>query len=170
MAEDATGQNAMNRARRESRDLRDFWRRCLIVAATAIGSVALLWFLWTVGHAILLIFAAFLVAVALDALARLVSKITGLSRHPAVIAVITLLALLVGAAMTFGTINVASQAPRLQNQVAQSIDQLQAKMQHYRIAAHLFDQSVGSHSSSATPAPVSRSASISPANCRARCR
>ncbi|WP_424821690.1 AI-2E family transporter [Salinisphaera sp.] len=134
----------MSRSQCRTRDLRDFWRRCLIVAATAIGSVALLWFLWTVGHAVLLIFAAFLVAVALDALARPVSKMTGLARHPAVIAIITLLALLIGAATTLGTMNVASQAPRLRAQVAQSIDQLQARLQHYQIAADLFDQSTSS--------------------------
>lgn len=144
MAEDTTEQTAMSRSRRDNRDLRDFWRRCLIVAATTIGSVALLWFLWTVGHAVLLIFAAFLVAVGLDAVARLVSKSTGLSRHPAVIAVVTAMALLIGTAMTMGTMNVASQAPRLETQVAQSIDQLQARLQHYQIAAQLFGQSMNS--------------------------
>lgn len=146
MGDDATGQDAISRSRRETRHLRDFWRRCLIVAATAIGSVALLWFLWTVGHAVLLIFAAFLVAVALDALARLLARLSGLSRHTAVVAVLTLMALLAGAAATLGTINVASQAPRLQSQVAQSIDQLQAKLQHYQIAADLFDHSMGGQS------------------------
>lgn len=138
----------MSRSRRATRDLRDFWRRCLIVAATAIGSVGLLWFLWTVGYAVLLIFAAFLVAVALDTVARLLSKITGLSRHPAVIAVLTIMALLFGAVTTLGTMNVASQAGRLQNQVAQSIDQIQAKMQHYQIAAELFGHSGNSQSGS----------------------
>ena len=148
MADNTTEATAMSRSRRETRDLRDFWRRCLIVAATAIGSIALLWFLWTVGHAVLLIFSAFLVAVALDALARMVSKVTGLARHSAVIAVLTIMALLAGAATTLGTMNVASQAPRLQNQIAQSIDELQAKLQHYQIAAHLFGQSHSSASGS----------------------
>ena len=137
----------MMRSQRETRDLRDFWRRCLIVAATGVGSIALLWFIWTVGHALLLIFAAFLVSVGIGALARLVSRLTGLSRRPAVISVITAMITLVSAAMTLGTMNVAAQAPRLQNQVAESIDTLQGKLRHYQIAAHLFDQSMGSQSS-----------------------
>ncbi|WP_198025155.1 AI-2E family transporter [Salinisphaera hydrothermalis] len=140
----------MIRSQRDTRDLRDFWRRCLIVAATGMGSIALLWFVWTVGHALLLIFAAFLVAVGLGALARLVSKLTGLSRHPAVISVITAMVLLVAAAMTLGTMNVAAQAPQLQNQVAQSIDALQGKLRHYEIATHLFDSSMGSKSGSSS--------------------
>lgn len=145
-----TEQNSINRSERTTGDLRDFWRRCLIVAATALGSIALLWFIWSVGHAVLLIFAAFLVAAGLDTVARLFSKVTGLSRHPAVIVVITLMALLTGAAMALGTMNVASQAPRLQDQVAQSIDKLEARLQHYQITAHLFGSQHGSSNSSSS--------------------
>lgn len=139
---DDTEQHSTN-SRPGGRDLRDFWRRCLIAAAIVLGSVAVLWFVWRVGHALLLIFAAFLVAVALNGLARLLSRLSGLSRYPAVIAVLVLLALLLGAATTLGTLNIAAQAPRLQAQIAQSIDQMQASLAHHQITAHLFGDSTG---------------------------
>lgn len=125
--------------------LRDFWQRCLIAAATTIATVALLWFGWMVGHALLLIFAAGLVAVGLAGLARPFTRITGLSRRISVVIVTALLALMLALALALGTINVVSQAPKLQNQVAQSIDQLQNRLKHYRITAQLFGSPHGAH-------------------------
>lgn len=136
----------MNRGR-AGRATRVFWRKCLIAAATTLGTIALLWFIWAAGSALLLIFLAFLVAVALDALARTLAKISGLSRRPAVIAVTVILVLLIGLASTLGTINVASQAPRLQHKIAQSIDALQGKLKQYHLTEHLLGGLANSSSS-----------------------
>lgn len=128
--------------------LRDFGQRCLIVAATTIATVAILWFSWTVGHALLLIFAAGLVAVGLAGLARPLTRVTGLSQRASVMIVTALLALILALALALGIINVVSQAPRLQNQVAQSINHLQSRLKHYRITAELFGSSNnGNHKS-----------------------
>ncbi|HET7314583.1 AI-2E family transporter [Salinisphaera sp.] len=124
--------------------LGDFWRRCLIVSGITIGTVAVLWFIWTIGHAALLIFAAFLVAVALDALARALSRVSGLGRHTSVITVTVLLPLVLGVAVALGTMNVASQAPKLQHQIVQSINQLQDKLQQYQFTQNLLGSSTSS--------------------------
>ncbi|WP_423822239.1 AI-2E family transporter [Salinisphaera sp. SPP-AMP-43] len=136
--------------RNSREETRDFWRRSLIVAATALGVVALLWFAWAVGHAVLLIFAAFLVAVGLDALGRVWAKLTRMSRHASVMSVTTLLALVLGISVVLGAMNIVSQAPKLRDQVAQSIDQFQARLRHYQIAEEFVTQSMSSETSSSS--------------------
>lgn len=133
-------QESMPNLRSSNPGLGGFWRRCLIVAATLIGSLALLWFLWVEGNALLLIFAAFLVAVVLDALARLMTRLSGLSRHASVVAVLILIALLLSGAATLGTMNITAQAPQLQAQVSRSINRIQSRLEHYQLTEHFFDQ------------------------------
>lgn len=119
-----------------------FWRRSLVVAACALAVLALSWFVWSVAHALLLIFSAFLVAVGLDALARLLQRGVSVGRHAAVVIVTSALALFLGFALTVGTMNIASQAPELQTQVAQSIDKLQSRLGKYQLTEHLLDGSM----------------------------
>jgi predicted PurR-regulated permease PerM len=139
---------------RAGHDVRSFWRRCLIVSATTVGTIAVLWFIWAAGSALLLIFAAFLVAVALDGLARGLSRVSGLARRPAVLAVALIVLLLLGLATTIGTINISSQAPLLKHQIAQSIDALQSKLKQYHITEDLLGQSKSSNPGSAGSRPA----------------
>lgn len=110
-----------------------FARRSLIVSACALSVLLLAWFFWTVARALLLIFSAFLVAVAIDGLSRLLRMAVPLGRHAAVMVTTTVLALGLGFTLTFGTLNVAEQAPELRTQFAQSIDSLQHKLGEYQI-------------------------------------
>ncbi|RJS93275.1 AI-2E family transporter [Salinisphaera sp. Q1T1-3] len=119
-----------------------FWRRSLVVSACALAVLTIAWFAQTVAHAALLIFAAFLVAVGLDGLARLTQRIIPWGRHTAVVITTSVLALVLGFSIAIGAINIASQAPKLKTQVAQSIDKLQSKLDQYQITEHLLDGSL----------------------------
>lgn len=120
---------------------RTFIRRCVIVALLTIATVVVLGFVWAAVHALMLVFAALLVAIGLDGLAQLINRRTGLSRHAAVIITAGLLAMLLGSALTIGSMNVASKAPALRQQVVQSIDQISNRLETYRFAQELFDGS-----------------------------
>src|SRR5690625_3118001 len=120
-------------------DQGSFWRKCVMVSTTTMGTIVLLWFFWAAGSALLLIFSAFLVAVALDGLARILTRITGIRRHGAVVLVVLILATLIALGGALGTMNVSAQAPRLQNQIDKSIDVLQTKLMQYHITANVLD-------------------------------
>jgi predicted PurR-regulated permease PerM len=136
----------MKPQRRMIANLSGFWRRCLAVAATVVGSVAVLWFIWSEGHVLLLLFAAFLVATVFDSLARLLSRLTGLSRYPSVIVVFLLIVSLAGTGITFASFNIAAKAPRVQAQIEQSINHLHTKLGHNQTIGSFFGQSQGSGS------------------------
>ena len=122
--------------------LTEFTRRSLIVGACALAVILLTWFFWTTAHAALLIFSAFLVAVGLNGLARLTQRALPISRHGAVAVVATVLALFLGLSITAITMNIASQAPELKQQVAQSIDQLQSRLDDYKMTQTFLSSSV----------------------------
>ena len=122
--------------------LSEFTRRSLIVTACALAVILLTWFFWTTAHAALLIFSAFLVAVGLNGLARLTQRALPISRHGAVAVVATVLALFLGLSITAITMNIASQAPELKQQVAQSIDQLQSRLDDYKMTQTFLSSSV----------------------------
>lgn len=129
-----------------------FLRRCITVAAVAAGAVLVIWFVWATAHALLLLFSAFLVAVAIDGLARLVRKLLPVTQHTAVALTVVALAVLLGTALTMGSLNVAAQAPQLRKQIEHSVDRIQSKMKHYHLAENLVhgssssDHGVSSHS------------------------
>lgn len=133
----------MNLSNAQPMDERRFIRRCVIVALIVIATVILLGFIWTAAHALMLVFAALLIAVGLDGLAQLIHRKSGLSRHAAVVLTATLLAVLLGGALTIGSMNVASQAPKLQSQVVQSIDQISQRLQHYPLTQKLWSSGGG---------------------------
>lgn len=120
------------------RNLSLFMHKCLTVLAIVAGASILFWFVWTTGAALLLLFSAFLVAVALDGLARALARVSRLSRRLAVVAVIVIFALLIGLTTTFSTISISSKAPELGNKIEQAVDALQDKLQQYPFSAHLF--------------------------------
>lgn len=122
--------------------LSEFTRRSLIVTACALAVILLAWFSWTTAHAALLIFSAFLVAVGLNGLARLIQCVLPISRHGAVAVVATVLALFLGLSITAVTMNIANQAPELKQQVAQSIDQLQSRLDDYEMTQTFLSSSV----------------------------
>lgn len=117
-----------------------FLRRCVIVAAVTMATLTIIWFIWTTAGALLLIFSAFLIAVGLDGLARSVRRVTGLTQHRSVILTASVLFVLLGAAITLGSMNVASKAPQLRQQVAQSVDQIGAKIQDYNLIEKLIGE------------------------------
>jgi len=124
-----------------------FIRRCVIVALAVIATVVIIGFIWAATHALMLIFAALLVAIGLDGLAQLVNRYIGISRHAAVILTASLLAVVLGAALTVGSMNVASQAPALRDQVVQSIDHISDRIEHYQIAERVLGSSTDDASS-----------------------
>lgn len=133
-----------------AQDERRFIRRCVIVALIVIATVVVLGFIWAAVHALMLVFAALLVAIGLDGLAQLINRRTGLSRHAAVMIIAALLALLLGSALTIGSMNVASQAPALRGQVVQSIDQISNRLENYQFAQQFLDGTSNASSSEAT--------------------
>ncbi|WP_348760263.1 AI-2E family transporter [uncultured Salinisphaera sp.] len=119
-----------------------FTRRSLVVTACALAVLLMAWFAWATAHAMLLIFAAFLVAVGLNGLARVVQRGLPVRRHAAVAIVAAGLALFLGISITAIAINIVSQAPELKTQVAQSIDQLQSRLDDYQLTQTFLSNSL----------------------------
>lgn len=131
-----------------------FLKRCVTVAAITMGTLAIIWFVWTTASALLLIFSAFLIAVGLDGLARAVRRLTGLNQHRAVIVTASLLFVMLGAAITVGSMNVASKAPQLRQQVAQSVDQIGSRMQEYNLVEKLIGEPDSPDADGSSPSGV----------------
>jgi len=132
-----------------------FFKRCAIVAAVTMAALIISWFVWTTSAALLLIFSAFLVAVGLDGLARFVRKFTGLSQHKSVVITAIVLVALLGTTLTLGSMNVASKAPQLRDQVAQSVDQIQSKIQTYSLTEKLIGDTDSSDAKGTSSTPWS---------------
>ncbi|MFC3106068.1 AI-2E family transporter [Salinisphaera aquimarina] len=122
------------------------------MALITIATLILIGFLWAISSALLLVFAAFLVAVALDGLGRLLQRLLPISRHLAVIVTSAALAIGLGAAFALGSMNVVAQAPQLQKQVSQSIDQISAQFKSYQVAQNLLDEAGGDATQSGSSA------------------
>lgn len=110
--------------------LAEFAKRVAIVAGIALLVAALAAFLWTVSHALLVLFAAILFAVMLDGLARLISRGARLPRSLALtIAIVGVAAFVVGI-FVFGGMRVANQAPELRRNMEQSINRIEHRLHH----------------------------------------
>lgn len=121
---------------------RCFARRCAIASGAVIATVAILWFIWSAVHALLLIFAAMLVAVGLDGLARLLARPTHLPRRASVIVTALVLATVLGTALVVGGMNVVGQAPKLRDQIVQSVDQISSRLNNNQLAEKVLDDSM----------------------------
>ena len=115
----------------------DFLRRCLMVTALALGALIVVWFAVTAASALLLIFMAILFAVGLDGLARLVLSATGLSRHVSVMIAATAVAVGLVAVLILGGLDMAARAPQLQQQVAQSLDNISHRLNNNQLTQGL---------------------------------
>lgn len=142
---------------RIAQDWRYFWCRCLIATTTLVGGLALLWFIWVEGGVLLLLFAAFLVAVVLDALGGLIARVSGLTRHLSVIVALLVIAATMSAAVTLGAMNITAQMPRLQTQINQSVNRIDTRLQQHPLTEHFFHSSRhGTTRARSSVAPVQR--------------
>jgi predicted PurR-regulated permease PerM len=109
--------------------LSPFMRRVLAVVGILLLALLGVYFLWSVGEGILVIFAAVLFAIFLDGLARVICRYTPARRGVALLGALVCLAVLAFGGFWLGGSSVAAQAPQLGRQLSKSIDKL-----HDRIA------------------------------------
>lgn len=104
-----------------------FLRRTLTVAAVAVGSALFLAALWYGHHALMLIFAGILLAVALRGLSDAISSRTGLPAQPTFYAVVVALLAAFGLGGWFLAPRVADQMTELSVELPQAFDRMRGR-------------------------------------------
>lgn len=106
----------------------DFSKRAAIVAFFALLAGSAAYFVWIVGHGILVAFAAALFAVMLDGLARLITRVARLPRAWSVGCAALLVGFVLIGGISLGGARVAQQAPQLSQTLQKELNQLQHKL------------------------------------------
>ncbi len=101
--------------------LSEFARRAAIVAGIALLTGGLGVFLWLVGRSALVLFAAILLAVMLDGLARVLVRHARMPRWAALGTVIVVIVAILVGIFLFGGLRITSQAPALQRDMEHAI-------------------------------------------------
>ncbi|HKK13071.1 MAG TPA: AI-2E family transporter [Gammaproteobacteria bacterium] len=123
----------------EARSSSSYLRRVLVAAVVAAALVAALALFWHVSQVLLVLFAATLFALWLDALARLLSDATPLPRPWALVVVLILLvALLVGFGETVGA-RLGDQISQLSERVPQALAHIQTLLKDQSWGRMLLD-------------------------------
>lgn len=107
----------------------EFVQRCAIVAGTALLTLGLALFLWSVSQGLLVIFSAILFAVMLNGLSEILSRHTHLHRRWTLTLTVSVLTLIIIGVFMLGGARVVNEAPQLGHGLHQSMEQISQKLQ-----------------------------------------